>query len=170
MSPAKKIERPSRNKAPDTEAVQDRTVALNRKAFHDYDILDTIEAGIALQGSEIKSIRSGGANIREAFARIEKGEMWLYNANIARYDASGPFGHEPTRPRKLLLHRSQINLWSSRMQEKSLTVVPLKLYLKRGLAKLELGLAKGRKLYDKREQIKEREMEREIRARIGKNV
>lgn len=161
--------RSPQNKASDKEAVQNRTISVNRKAFHDYDILDTLEAGMALKGSEIKSIRSGGANIREAFARVEKGEMWLYNANIARYEASGPLGHDPVRTRKLLIHRKQITIWNSRIQEKSLTVVPLKLYLKKGLAKIELGLAKGKKLYDKREQIREREMDRELRQRKLRN-
>lgn len=164
MPSAKKGSRHSHNKAAEKETEQNKTVALNRKAFHDYDILDTLEAGMALRGSEIKSIRAGGANIREAFAKVEKGELWLYNAHIAKYEASGPQGHEPTRPRKLLIHRSQINNWSGRMQEKSLTLVPLKLYLKRGRAKIELGLAKGKKLYDKREQIRERELERELRT------
>lgn len=165
MSPAKKSSRHSSDKPSEKETRQNRTVSVNRKAFHDYDIMDTIEAGIALKGSEIKSIRSSAANIREAFARIEKGEMWLHNANIARYDASGPFGHEPTRPRKLLLHRKQIQSWVSRMQEKSLTAIPLKLYLKRGIAKVELGLARGRKLYDKREKIKERDIDRDLQRR-----
>ncbi len=155
--------RPTKNKPSVKEAEQNRTISLNRKAFHDYDILDTLEAGVALKGSEIKSIRSGGANIREAFARVENGEMWIFNANIARYEASGPMGHEPTRTRKLLIHRSQLAAWTSRIQEKSLTVVPLKLYLKKGLAKIELGLDRGKKRYDKREQIREREMDREMR-------
>lgn len=163
MYTTKKSARPSQDKAAEKEIEQNKTVALNRKAFHDYEIIDSIEAGISLQGSEIKSIRAGGANIREAFARVEKGELWLFNAHIARYEASGRQGHEPTRTRKLLLHRTQITSWSSRMQEKSLTVVPLKMYLKKGRAKIELGLAKGKKLYDKREQIKEREMERDLR-------
>lgn len=144
---------------------RDRTVSLNRKAYHDYDILNTLEAGIALKGSEIKSIRLGGANIRQAYARVEKGEMWLYNANIARYEPSGHQGHEAARPRKLLLHRRQIDNWAGLMQEKSLTILPLKLYLKRGMAKVELGLARGRKLYDKREKIRERDLERELRGR-----
>lgn len=163
--PPRKRRTPPAGKKPLEKAEQDKTVALNRKAFHDYDILDTMEAGISLRGSEIKSIRAGAVNLREAFARVESGEIWLYNAHIARYDASGPFGHEPTRPRKLLLHRKQINSWASRMQEKGLTIIPLKLYLKRGLAKLELGLARGRKIYDKREKIREREIERELRRK-----
>ena len=160
----KKNSSPSKDKASEKEKEQNKTVALNRKAFHDYDILDTIEAGIALRGSEIKSIRAGGANIREAFAKIEKGELWLYNAHIAKYDASGPRGHDPTRTRKLLLHRSQLDNWSGRIQEKNLTLIPLKMYLKKGRAKIELGLAKGRKLYDKREQLREKDMKRELRA------
>jgi len=137
-------------------------VASNRKARHDYDILETIEAGIALTGTEIKSIRAGGAHIREAYARPQDGEMWLYGAHIAPYGAGSYQNHEPTRPRRLLMHRKQIADWSAQANEKGLTIVPLSLYLKRGMAKVELGLARGRKQYDKRRAIARREADREI--------
>ena len=139
-----------------------KTVATNRKAYHAYYIQDSLEAGIVLTGSEIKSIRAGRVNLRDAYVRPEKGELWLLNAHIARYDASSYMSHEPTRPRKLLLHSKQINNLTSRVKEKGLTLVPLKLYLKDSLAKVEIALAKGRKLHDKRESITRREVEREI--------
>ena len=139
-----------------------KTVATNRKAYHDYYVHDSLEAGIVLTGSEIKSIRAGRVNLRDAYVRPEKGELWLLNAHIARYNASSYMSHEPTRPRKLLLHSKQIDNLISRVKEKGLTVVPLKLYIKDSLAKVEIATAKGRKLYDKRESITRREVEREI--------
>jgi len=139
-----------------------KTVATNRKAYHAYYIQDSLEAGIVLTGSEIKSIRAGRVNLRDAYVRPERGELWLLNAHIARYDASSYMSHEPTRPRKLLLHGKQINNLTSKVKEKGLTLVPLKLYLKDSLAKVEIALAKGRKLHDKRESITRREVEREI--------
>ncbi len=138
------------------------TVAVNRKALHDYEILKRVEAGLALTGTEIKSIRLGRANIREAYARPEGGEMWLLNAHIAQYPAGNRNNHEPTRPRKLLLHRSEIEELSEGANERGLTIVPLSLYLKRGMAKVELGLARGRRQYDKRQAIARREAERQM--------
>ena len=143
-----------------------KPIASNRKARHDYDLLETIEAGIALTGTEIKSIRAGGAHIREAYARPEKGEMWLYGAHIAPYESGSYQNHEPTRPRRLLLHRKQISEWAAEANEKGLTIVPLSLYLKRGMAKIELGLARGRKQYDKRRAIAKREADREIQRAL----
>ena len=143
-----------------------RTVAANRRAFHDYEILEKVEAGIALTGTEIKSIRAGGAHIREAYARPQNGEMWLYGAHIAPYSSGSYQNHEPTRPRRLLMHRSQIREWTSAMTERGLTIVPLSLYLKDGMAKIELGLARGRKQYDKRQAIARRESEREIQRAL----
>ena len=137
-------------------------VAVNRKALHDYEVLQQVEAGLVLQGSEIKSIRQGRVQLREAFARPERGELWLLNAHIAQYDAAGRFGHEPTRSRKLLLHKSQIRELSRAVLEQGLTLVPLRLYLKDGIAKVELALVRGRKLYDKRASIAQREAEREM--------
>jgi SsrA-binding protein len=139
-----------------------KTVATNRKAYHDYHIGESIEAGIALTGSEIKSIRAGKVSLNDAYVRPENGELWLLNAHIARYEAGGPFSHEPTRPRKLLLHRKEIASFSSQVAEKGLTLLPLRLYLKDSIAKVEVALAKGKRLYDKREAIARREVEREI--------
>jgi SsrA-binding protein len=126
-----------------------KTIALNKKAYHDYHILETIEAGIALKGTEIKSIRDGNVNIRDAYAKAEDGQMYLYNAHIAKYQAGGYFDHDPDRRRKLLLHRYQIYDLASDTVKKGLTIVPLKIYLKKGKAKVELGLAKGKKSYEK---------------------
>ena len=139
-----------------------KTVATNRKSYHDYYIQDSQEAGIALTGSEIKSIRAGRINLRDAYIRPEGGELWLLNAHIARYEASSYLSHEPTRPRKLLLHRRQIDNLTSKVAEKGLTLVPLRLYIKGSIAKVEVALAKGKKLYDKRESIARRDAERDI--------
>ena len=139
-----------------------KTVATNRKAYHNYLIQDGIEAGMALTGSEIKSIRAGRVSLGDAYVRPEGGELWLVNAHIARYVASSYLNHEPRRPRKLLLHRRQISELSSKVAEKGLTLMPTKLYLKDGRAKVEIALAKGKKLYDKRETIIRRETEREM--------
>lgn len=139
-----------------------KTITVNRKAYHDYHILETAEAGIALTGTEIKSIRAGRVNLREAYAHPDGDELWLFNAHIARYEAGSHYNHEPTRPRKLLLHRQQINSLIGKMTQKNLTLVPLKVYIKDGVAKVELGIARGKKLHDKREAIARREAEREI--------
>jgi SsrA-binding protein len=143
-----------------------KQVASNRKAFHDYEIMERIEAGISLTGTEIKSIRANGASIREAYARPLNGEMWLYGAHIAPYDAGSHMNHEPTRPRRLLLHRKEIRELSRAMNERGLTVIPLNLYLKRGLAKVELGLVRGRKQYDKRQAIAKRDAERDMQRAL----
>ena len=147
-----------------------KTIATNRKAYHDYHLGDRIEAGLVLTGSEIKSIRAGRVNLREAYIRPEAGELWLVNAHIARYDAGSYLSHEPTRPRKLLLHRKQINNLIGKEAEKGLTLVPLKLYIKNSLAKVEVAPAKGKKLYDKRESIARRETEREIGRAIKRKI
>ena len=147
-----------------------RTLTANRKARLDYEILDTVEAGLSLLGTEIKAIREGRANISEAFARPEGGEMWLLNAHIAQYSAGGIHNHDPTRPRKLLLHKEQITRLSRQVAEKRLTLVPLRLYLKRHRAKVELGLARGRKRYDKRQIIIERERAREARDAVRRHA
>lgn len=139
-----------------------KTVATNRKAFHNYHIGEKIEAGIALTGSEIKSVRSGKISLGDAYVRPEGGELWLLHAHIARYEASSYMSHEPTRPRKLLLHRKEIDNLSSKVAEKGLTLVATKVYLKGNIAKVEIALAKGKKLYDKRESISRRDAEREL--------
>jgi len=137
-------------------------ITVNRKARHDYHIQDSLEAGIVLKGSEIKSIRAGKVNLSDAYARPENGELWLYNSHIASYDAASYNTHEPTRPRKLLLHRKEINSLAGKVVQKGLTLVPLKLYIKHGVAKVELGVAKGKKVYDKREAIARRDADREV--------
>ena len=139
-----------------------KNIATNRKAYHNYHIGESVEAGIALTGTEIKSIRDGRISLGDAYVRPEAGELWLVNAHIARYQAGSYLSHEPTRPRKLLLHRKQIDSLSSQIAEKRLTLVPVKLYLKDSLAKVVIALAKGKKLYDKRETIARRELEREL--------
>jgi SsrA-binding protein len=140
--------------------VEEKTVATNRKAFHEYFIEDTIEAGLVLTGSEIKSIRAGRANLREGFARITNGEMWMQNVHISPYEFIGNEAPDPDRDRKLLLHKHEILRLSNRMQTKGLTLIPLRIYLRKGKAKVELGLAKGKRQYDKREAIAERDADR----------
>ena len=145
-----------------------KTVATNRKAYHNYYVGESYEAGIALSGSEIKSIRQGRVSLGDAYVRPEGGELWLFNAHIARYEASSYMSHEPTRPRKLLLHRKEILNLTGKVAEKGLTLVATKIYLKGGIAKVEIALAKGKKLYDKREAISRREADREL-ARVAKS-
>ena len=143
-----------------------RTFAINRRARYDYEIPDSIEAGLSLLGTEIKAMREGRATIAEAFGKAEKGQMWLMNAHIAPYSASGPESHDPTRPRKLLLHKEQITRLSKQVDERGLTLIPLRLYLKGHRAKVELALAKGRRNYDKRRAIIDRDREKEARQAI----
>ena len=150
------------------ESMVIKTVATNRKAFHNYHMGDSIEAGIVLTGSEIKSVRIGRVSLGDAYVRPENGELWLLNAHIARYEASSYLSHEPTRPRKLLLHRKEIDNLTSKVSEKGLTLVPTRLYIKNSIAKVEVALAKGKRLYDKRESISRREVEREL-ARAAKS-
>jgi SsrA-binding protein len=140
----------------------DATLAVNRRAYHDYFVEETYEAGLVLTGTEIKSLRAGKANLREGYARVRNGELWLLNIHIAPYDQGNIYNHEPTRDRKLLLHRRQINELMGKVQRSGLTLVPLRLYLKHGRAKLELGLARGKKQYDKREAIAERDARRDL--------
>ncbi len=142
--------------------VESKTITVNRKAYHDYHILESLEVGIVLTGTEIKSIRAGRVNIRDAYARPEGGELWLFNSHIAAYQAGSYYNHEPNRPRKLLLHRRQIDELAGMVTQKGLTLVPLKLYIKGGIAKVELGVARGKRLHDKREAMARRETEREI--------
>ena len=137
-------------------------MSTNRKAYFNYRIDGTVEAGIVLTGTEIKSIRAGKVSIAASYARPERGEVWLANANIAPYESGNRNNHEPTRARKLLMHRDEISRLSSAVAEKGLTLVPLRLYLKNGLAKVEIGLARGKKLYDKRQSIAQRQSDREI--------
>jgi SsrA-binding protein len=145
-----------------------RLVQKNRKAWFKYEILERLEAGLVLKGSEVKSIRAGQVSIHEAYARVKNGEGWVINMEVSAYRQAGPFNHEPKRPRKLLLKRSEIRKLIGRTREKGLTLVPLSLYFKNGYAKLELGLAKGKTLYDKRESIRRRESDRDLRRRTMK--
>ena len=143
-----------------------KVVATNRKAYHDYTIEDTVEAGIVLIGSEIKSIRAGQVNLRESYASIENGEAWLFNAHVATYDPASHFGHEPRRRRKLLLHKRQIARMASQVNEKGYTLIPLRMYLRNNRAKVELALARGKRQYDKRAAIAKREDERRMRRAL----
>jgi SsrA-binding protein len=139
-----------------------KTIATNRKAFHDYTLLEKMEAGIVLMGSEIKAIRAGDVSMSDAYVRADRGELWLYNAYISRYNAASYLGHEPIRTRKLLLHRKQIRQLVSQVKEKGFTLIPLRLYIKDSYAKLEIAVARGKKLYDKREAINKRENARNM--------
>ncbi len=140
----------------------DQTIALNRRARHEYAVSETLEAGLVLTGTEIKSIRAGRVNLAEAYARIEHGEAWLIGAHIAPYEQGNRFNHEPRRTRKLLLHRDQIAELVGLTQAKGQTLVPLRLYIRGGRAKVELGVARGKKTHDKRRTIAERDQRREL--------
>jgi SsrA-binding protein len=144
-----------------------KVVATNRKAAHDYFLEERLEAGIDLHGSEIKSVRAGQVSLKEAYVRIEDGEAWLINAHIAPYDPASLQNHEPRRTRKLLLHRKQIARAFDELKQRGYTLVPTRLYLKRGRAKLEIALAKGKRQYDKRRELAKREAAREIERALG---
>lgn len=139
-----------------------KVVATNRKATHDYAIEDRFEAGLVLLGTEIKSIRAGQINLREGYVQVRGGELWLVNTHIAQYDPAGRATHDPLRMRKLLLHRKEIARLASRVQERGYTIIPLRVYLKNGRAKVEIALARGKRQYDKREAIARRESDRQI--------
>ena len=141
-------------------------IAENRKAFHDYHLLETFEAGMVLLGTEVKAIREGRVNLRDSFARVEDGEVYLYNVNISPYSHRGYADHEPLRRRKLLLHRHEILKLIGQTIEKGMTLVPVRMYFKNGRVKVAVSLAKGKKEYDKRETVKRREADRETRAAI----
>lgn len=144
---------------------EEKTVAQNRRARFEYQILETTEAGVVLKGSEVKSVRQGKVDISDCFATLKDGEVWLYNMHVAAYQNAGPFNHNPRRTRKLLLHKREIRKLIGKMRQKGLSLVPLRLYWKHGLAKVELAVAKGKRSYDKRETIKQRDQEREMRHR-----
>ncbi|NWG13943.1 MAG: SsrA-binding protein SmpB [Acidobacteria bacterium] len=147
----------------------ERLFATNKKAFHDYFILDRLEAGIALLGTEVKSIRGSRLNLRDSYALIRKGEAFLLNCHISPYSHGNRQNHDPLRVRKLLLHRKEIRKLIGRTQERGLTLVPLRVYLRRGRIKVELGLARGKKLHDKRETERRKEMDREARAAVKRH-
>jgi SsrA-binding protein len=149
-------------KATKQERRADRVVTTNRRAFHEYFIVETIETGIVLSGTEIKSIREGKISISEAYARVDDGELWLIGSRISPYSHGSYTNHDPDRPRKLLAHRSQIDELRIHVEQRGLTIVPLRVLLKQGKAKVELGLARGKKLYDKRATDAEREANRDV--------
>jgi len=146
---------------------QRKTVATNRKARHEYDILETFEAGMVLKGPEVKSLRDGRASFQDAYARLERAELWLEGVHISPYEQANRFNVDPVRSRKLLLHREEIRRLVGKVEEKGLTLVPLEIYFSRGHAKVTLALARGRKLHDKREALKRRMQEREARRAMG---
>ena len=142
------------------------SIAENRKAFHDFHLMETFEAGLVLLGTEVKAIREGRVNLRDSFARVEDGEVFLYNVHISPYSHRGYADHEPLRRRKLLLHKEEIRKLIGKTVEKGMTLVPVRLYFKNGRVKVAVSLAKGKKDYDKRETIKRREADRETRAAV----
>lgn len=144
----------------------EKTATVNRKARYEYHILETFEAGIELTGTEVKSLRAGKANIQDGYARVENGELLLYNMHISPYDQGNRFNHEPKRPRRLLMHKQEIMKLLGKVREKGFSLVPLKVYFKHGWAKVEIALARGKKLYDRREDVAERDAKRDMeRAR-----
>jgi SsrA-binding protein len=143
-----------------------KVVATNRKARHEYEILERFEAGLVLKGPEVKSVREGKIGFQDAFARVEKGEAWLYDLHISPYEQANRFNEDPLRPRKLLLRRDEIRRLIGKVEEKGLTLIPIELYFRRGYAKVTLALARGRKLYDKREKLKKDAQEREARRAV----
>ena len=153
---------PAKSEASSDRRPGDRVVTSNRRAFHDFHILESVEAGIVLTGTEIKSVRDGKATISEAYARIDNGELWLIGSNISPYSHGNRANHEPDRPRKLLVHRRELERLREAVQQKGLTLVPLRLHLKQGLAKLDIGVARGKKLYDKRAADADRQAKRDV--------
>jgi SsrA-binding protein len=156
----------AKGKAEDTSI---KVVARNRRARHEFELLEKVEAGIALTGTEVKSLRNGKSSLEEAYAGIDNGEVWLYGCDIPEYLQANRMNHKPKRPRKLLLHRREIDKLIAKSSEKGLTLIPLSIYFKNGIAKVELTIARGRKLYDKREALKKqdarRDMDRALRGR-----
>ena len=152
------------------EASGDRPIATNRRARHEYEILETVEAGLVLRGTEVKSLRAGLVNFKDSYASVRNGEGWLLGCHINPYSHGTDANHDPERDRKLLLHKKEIDRLGGRISEKGLTLVPLRLYFKDGRAKVELGLARGKKLHDKRATLREREVRREMdkAARAGR--
>jgi len=145
-----------------SESLQDRTIATNRRARHEYAILETVEAGLVLRGTEVKSLRAGQVTFKDSYATMRNGEAWLLGFHISPYSHGTDANHDPERDRKLLLHRREIARLTGKIAERGLTLVPLRLYFKRGRAKVELGLARGKKLHDKRSALREREVRREM--------
>ncbi len=145
-----------------------KVISTNRKARHDYFLEDTFEAGLSLRGTEIKSIRAGQVSLKESHIEVDGSEAWLVNAHIAAYESAGQFNHEPRRRRRLLLHKREIHRLFDRVRQKGYTIVPLRLYIKRGKAKLEIALAKGKRQYDKRKEITKRDAAREVERELAR--
>jgi SsrA-binding protein len=160
--PSSKSKSSGKKSAPDREHDNERLIAQNRRARFEYDVLDTLECGIMLVGSEVKSLRGGSLSLEEAYARIKGNEVWLMGCDIPEYVQANRLNHVPKRPRKLLMHRREIKKFAARAGEKGLTLIPLKMYFTEGRAKLLLGLCKGRKLHDKREVLKQKSAKRDI--------
>ncbi|MBM3942830.1 MAG: SsrA-binding protein SmpB [SAR202 cluster bacterium] len=156
----------AKKRKPAPEQGGDRTLSVNRRAFHDYDILERYEAGVVLTGSEIKSLRAGRLDFKDAYARPEDGEVWLVNAHIPHYGPASIYNHDPDRSRKLLLHRQQIRELADAVAQKGLTIIPLRVYIKNHVAKLELGLARGKRQYEKRQALIEKDMDMEARRAL----
>jgi len=153
--------KPKKNKSP-TDDPNQRRIAENRKARHKYEILDTLECGLVLHGSEVKSLREGRVSLGESYARVKDGEVWLIGCDIAEYPNASMMNHDPRRPRKLLMHKREVNKFAAKAYESGLTLVPLKMYFKDGKAKLLLGVGRGKKLHDKREKLKKETVQRDI--------
>lgn len=150
--------------------MSEKIVTVNRKARHEYHVMDTFEAGIELKGTEVKSLRAGNANLQDSFARVENGELILYNMHISPYTQGNQFNHEPKRPRRLLMHKYEIMRLLGKVREKGYSLIPLKVYFKNGKAKVELSLARGKKLYDRREDMAERDAKREMERARKENI
>jgi SsrA-binding protein len=157
---------PKKDRPPSVVRGADRLISTNRKAYHDYFVDETLEAGLVLVGSEIKSIRAGQVNLRDSYVTLRNGEAWLIGAHIAGYTEASYQDHDPRRDRKLLLHRREITKWRSKVEQRGFTMVPLKLYLKNNRAKVEIALVRGKHTYDKREAIAQRDSERDLRREL----
>ena len=165
-----KPKNPNKKKdAPDREHDNERLIAQNRSARHEYEVIETLECGIVLVGSEVKSLRTGRLSLDEAYGRIKQGEVWLVGCDIAEYVQANQFNHVPRRPRKLLMHRREVKRFANQALEKGLTLVPLKMYFKEGRAKVLLGLCRGKKLHDKRQTIKKADMQRDIQRAMRRS-
>src|SRR5262245_37079418 len=161
------FDRVTRMAKKDDKKDANHVVTRNRKAFHEYEILEKIECGLVLVGTEVKSLRAGHAVLDGSFARLEDGELWLHNSEIPEYEMGNRFNHKPKRPRKLLLHRREIGKFAGKASERGFTLVPLRMYFKKGRAKVELAVARGKQLHDKREALKKTDAQREIKRALS---
>lgn len=155
----------AKKKKPEPDGI--KIICKNRRASFEYELMDRLECGIVLTGTEVKSLREGKVSLEEAFAKIERGEVWLYNSDIPEYSKGNQMNHKPKRPRKLLLHRKEIDRFAGKATERGLTLIPVRMYFKKGLAKIELAVGRGKQLHDKRESKKKAEAQREIRRELS---